>query len=97
MHSAGDLFVLLANVDALCINQNDIDEKNQQVQMMRDIYKNAVHVVVSLGESDLETDAAMDYIYALTQVISQEDEKINQIDNYKRSFWPTKRQVPLSF
>ena len=28
-------------VDALCINQQDIEERNLQVQRMRDIYKSA--------------------------------------------------------
>ena len=68
-------------IDAVCINQNDIEEKNQQVQMMSDIYKNAAYVVVSLGESDSETDAAMDYIYHLSKAINQEIQKIRRIGN----------------
>ncbi|KAI0400624.1 heterokaryon incompatibility protein-domain-containing protein [Xylaria palmicola] len=38
-------------VDAICINQNDIQERNQQVTMMGDIYSTARCVVVWLGES----------------------------------------------
>ncbi|PMD53980.1 HET-domain-containing protein [Hyaloscypha bicolor E] len=33
-------------VDALCINQEDIDEKSKQIPMMRDIYSGATIVLV---------------------------------------------------
>jgi hypothetical protein len=36
-------------VDALCINQEDVAERNEQVRYMLDIYKAAVRVVVWLG------------------------------------------------
>ncbi|PTB64811.1 HET-domain-containing protein, partial [Trichoderma citrinoviride] len=37
-------------VDALCINQDSIDEKNHQVNMMDDVYKNAGCVLIWLDE-----------------------------------------------
>jgi len=37
-------------IDALCINQGDIQERNSQVLMMRDIYATAQDVAVWLGE-----------------------------------------------
>lgn len=36
-------------VDAICINQNDLEERSQQVQFMRDIFSTASRVVVYLG------------------------------------------------
>ena len=36
-------------IDALCINQDDIDERSRQVQMMGDIYRYAERVLVWLG------------------------------------------------
>lgn len=36
-------------IDAICINQDDKDEKSQQVQHMKSIYQRAVSVVVWLG------------------------------------------------
>ncbi|KAH8585799.1 heterokaryon incompatibility protein-domain-containing protein, partial [Bisporella sp. PMI_857] len=51
--------------DALCINQNDSEEKGQQVEMMTDIYRTAKQTLIWLGEGDAETDAlinAMDVI-----------------------------------
>ncbi|KAL8391847.1 hypothetical protein RB595_002160 [Gaeumannomyces hyphopodioides] len=41
-------------VDAICINQNDADERAQQVSKMQTIYSNAWRVVVYLG-SDIVT------------------------------------------
>ncbi|KAF5694003.1 heterokaryon incompatibility 6 OR allele, partial [Fusarium mundagurra] len=37
-------------VDALCINQDDLAERSQQVQMMGDIYKQAVETIIWLGD-----------------------------------------------
>ncbi|KAE9368263.1 hypothetical protein N431DRAFT_347081, partial [Stipitochalara longipes BDJ] len=42
-------------VDAICINQADISEKNHQVPLMRHIYS-ASNVFIWLGESDDHTD-----------------------------------------
>jgi Heterokaryon incompatibility protein (HET) len=36
-------------IDAICINQTDNDEKNQQVALMASIYKSAEHVLAWLG------------------------------------------------
>jgi hypothetical protein len=38
-------------VDALCINQKDIEERTSQVQLMGSIYENCQQVVVYLGDS----------------------------------------------
>jgi len=40
--------VLRIWADALCINQSDIDERNQQVSMMGQIYSTAHHTVIHL-------------------------------------------------
>ncbi|KAL6412063.1 hypothetical protein AUP68_04444 [Ilyonectria robusta] len=37
-------------IDAICINQNDTDERNCQVLLMRDIYSKAQQVCIWLGE-----------------------------------------------
>ena len=37
-------------IDSICINQKDEDEKAQQIELMRDIYRNASRVVVWLGD-----------------------------------------------
>jgi Heterokaryon incompatibility protein (HET) len=37
-------------IDAICINQDDIDERNEQVRMMGNIYQKAERVTVWLGD-----------------------------------------------
>ncbi|TVY84439.1 Heterokaryon incompatibility protein 6 OR allele [Lachnellula suecica] len=44
--------------DAVCINQKDVDERSQQVQLMRKIYENATRVVAWLGPSTDDTPRA---------------------------------------
>ncbi|OTA87754.1 hypothetical protein M434DRAFT_23855 [Hypoxylon sp. CO27-5] len=47
-------------VDAVCINQIDLDERRQQVSMMRHIYTSAEKVIIWLGEADDESDLVFD-------------------------------------
>ncbi|KAK5651340.1 hypothetical protein OQA88_12573 [Cercophora sp. LCS_1] len=49
-------------VDAICINQDDDNEKNHQVQMMSRIYTRADKVAVWLGEDTDESITAIDFI-----------------------------------
>ncbi|KAK3985494.1 HET-domain-containing protein [Cladorrhinum sp. PSN332] len=39
-------------IDAICINQDDVAERNNQVAQMRDVYSKATRVVVWLGNGD---------------------------------------------
>ena len=47
-------------VDAICINQDDNSEKNEQVQKMREIYERAAEVIVWLGPAGDDSDILMD-------------------------------------
>ena len=49
-------------VDAICINQGDVLEKNHQVARMGEIYKNATLVHVWLGPEDNNSNLAFDFI-----------------------------------
>lgn len=46
-------------VDAICINQGDVEERNQQVLQMKEIYSRAQCVVVWLGEATDGCEAGM--------------------------------------
>ena len=51
-------------IDALCINQLDVDEKNEQVGRMREIYSNAPCVLIWLGDTpESIVNSAMDLVY----------------------------------
>ena len=43
-------------IDAICINQNDVHEKNKQIRIMPHIYFRAKTVLVWLGRKEVDTD-----------------------------------------
>jgi Heterokaryon incompatibility protein (HET) len=49
-------------VDALCINQADLDEKSHQIRFMPRIYTNAFSVIMWLGEEEESDELAFDLI-----------------------------------
>ncbi|KAI1042168.1 hypothetical protein LB505_002980 [Fusarium chuoi] len=49
-------------IDALAIDQSNVDERNHQVSLMSRIYSQAARVVVYLGESADDSDLAIEFI-----------------------------------
>jgi len=49
-------------IDALCINQGNISERNSQVKMMGEIYKSAAMVMIWLGEAADDSDFLLQFI-----------------------------------
>ena len=49
-------------IDALCINQDDLDEKTAQVQLMANVYARASRVVVWLGDGNDTGEEALEAI-----------------------------------
>ncbi|KAM0253630.1 hypothetical protein ACHAQJ_007205 [Trichoderma viride] len=43
-------------IDAICIDQNNVSERGYQVNLMRDIYRMAIGVIIWLGEADADSD-----------------------------------------
>ncbi|KIY02086.1 uncharacterized protein Z520_02224 [Fonsecaea multimorphosa CBS 102226] len=54
-------------VDAICIDQDDVREKNHQVQLMKDIYGRSSQVIIWLGPGDRQSDDLFDYLNKLTE------------------------------
>ncbi|KAK8023704.1 HET-domain-containing protein [Apiospora rasikravindrae] len=54
-------------IDAICINQNDVAERGQQVALIKDIYSKTEQCLIWLGEGDGEAttycDAVFDSVY----------------------------------
>jgi hypothetical protein len=48
----GDLLVPLAGYDALCINQDDVDERNTHIMRIREIHNQSLSVAAWLGEDE---------------------------------------------
>jgi hypothetical protein len=57
-------------IDAICINQGNIAERNDQVRQMASIYKQSLGVIVWLGRDSGNAQLAMDFV---RDAISQED------------------------
>jgi hypothetical protein len=49
-------------VDAICINQDNVEEKEHQIPLMRDIYGSARRVFIWLGNGTKESDEAFTWI-----------------------------------
>lgn len=49
-------------IDAICINQSDLDERSQQVLLMKNIYRDASQVLIWLGLQDQDSDLAFDLL-----------------------------------
>ncbi|KAF2198582.1 HET-domain-containing protein, partial [Delitschia confertaspora ATCC 74209] len=64
-------------VDAICIDQQNIPERGQQVRLMKAIYESAEQTLVWLGPSNDDSDIAMD----LMDEITDADEDANPSDD----------------
>jgi hypothetical protein len=58
-------------IDAICINQDDILERNVQVQMMGTVYEKAKCVLIWLGEDPSNDRAALKYFRELNELAKQ--------------------------
>lgn len=71
--------------DAICINQNDAEEKNHQVPLMRLIYSKASEVLIWLGHEDPET---VRYgLNALCRIVNREYSKEQQGGELAAYIW----------
>jgi hypothetical protein len=58
-------------IDAICIDQSDLEERSEQVMKMGDIYRNAEQVLIWLGDETRDTDVAFRHMYQLLDLIPQ--------------------------
>ena len=75
-------------IDAICIDQSSIPERNQQVTHMGEIYTKARRVAVWLGEESPETTVAFQYIekVLMTAVLLRKDLQSRMLDLQIRRF-----------
>ena len=53
-------------MDAICINQNNIEERSSQVARISDIYKQATAVVRFVASTDININKAVNFIKTIT-------------------------------
>ncbi|KAL8716646.1 MAG: hypothetical protein Q9225_006038 [Loekoesia sp. 1 TL-2023] len=68
-------------IDAICINQVDIEEKSTQIPLMRDIYMGAEKVVTWLGECTPDLQFAIDEMGGMTKTFSSIQGRINRYED----------------
>ena len=72
-------------IDRICINQDDVRERGQQVSMMGLIFSSASLVLVWLGEDDTgDAEAAVDYLNMLLDTYLEDDSLENHSQEWKR-------------
>ena len=57
-------------IDAICIDQANIQEKNHQVPLIADVYRRAEHVCVWLGQSSDDSHKALQFIVGAGNLIA---------------------------
>ena len=68
-------------IDAICINQDDVDERNDQIRQMRQIYNSANKVIVWIGEPARHTTLAIDFFRNFAD--KTQDDAIQTIGSWK--------------
>lgn len=61
-------------VDAICIDQENIQERGEQVQLMGHIYRNASQVIIWLGQSNQNVNTFMDVVAPRKWCIAPSDD-----------------------
>ncbi|KAN0120187.1 HET domain containing protein [Hyaloscypha variabilis] len=56
-------------IDAICINQDDLDERSRQVQLMGKIYSDATIVLMWIGDETIYTEEAISTIRLLAALL----------------------------
>jgi hypothetical protein len=80
-------------IDALCINQKDVHERNKQVAIMGKIFHYASKVLVWLGEAADDSDLVFDYMKSLDNEDCEWDGPLNSksaeaiLAFYCRPYW----------
>ena len=69
-------------IDAVCIDQNNTQERNRQVNLMRRIYTGASEVIAWLGEEEENTSGAFSLIEEITTATSNV-----ALEDIRDTFW----------
>ncbi|KAF5988488.1 het-domain-containing protein, partial [Fusarium bulbicola] len=77
-------------VDAICINQEDVQERNIEVLRMRNIYAQSLETICWLGKSAGSSDQAFDFLASLNTNRGSkptEQQRIGLYQLFSRAWW----------
>jgi hypothetical protein len=78
-------------IDAICVNQQDLDERSQQVKRMADIYSRATRVVVWLGPERADTSLAIAFFNEITShIVVEWEQMIVRLNSSDDVLWQTR-------
>ncbi|OJD40510.1 het domain protein [Diplodia corticola] len=86
--------------DALCINQDDIDERNHQVGLMSCIYRSATRTLIWLGPAGQRSDIvmkAMSIIHKVTLVHQELLDRVTELGDGGPLPWQQKESIQNHF
>jgi Heterokaryon incompatibility protein (HET) len=69
-------------IDALCIDQNNLQEKSDQVKRMREIFPLATKVIAWTGEADEDSEEAMTLMRDISDIMHIDTEDIPEAHEY---------------
>lgn len=75
-------------IDGICINQSDLDEREQQVAIMKDIYSRASRTVVWLGEESPEDIKAFEICWRLISSVG------TRMQPNRKDLWANPMSLP---
>ena len=75
-------------IDAICIDQDNLQERGRQVQQMSLIYQKAERVVIWLGQGTKETDLVMDSMKQLHDILIKKEGGCRQLARFLMSACP---------
>ena len=68
-------------IDQICINQDQISERNEQVMLMSLVYHQATQVVIWIGDEDEDTKLAFDMVPILIKRASSKLDGLHDIQH----------------
>ncbi|KAH7078181.1 heterokaryon incompatibility protein-domain-containing protein [Paraphoma chrysanthemicola] len=85
-------------IDAICIDQDNVSEKNHQIGLMFKIYSRAANVVIYLGDAEQDSDMAIDFIKECDDPTSnssslshpKSDALVQALEKFFRRHWFTR-------
>ena len=80
-------------IDAVCINQQDLDERSTQVRMMKDLYEKAEKIFVWLGKPEDEVANTL-AASKLKEFDDRWTDTMRQNRPYRPFWWPIKNRPP---
>jgi hypothetical protein len=84
-------------IDAICVNQQDMDERSSQVELMADIYSLAKKVVVWLGPESYDSSIALECIEMIDSRVDINWKENMAIGKSEETCWgDEEQQLPFS-